>query len=633
MIDILGLTYLMIFAPLICAAILLILKFVPKKTPDYANFILSTVFSIFSFMASCILLIYVITYQGYTLEDNYPFCVIQNIPLYFGIYTDNLASLFVALLSLLFFVANIFSYKYLRQNIQGFARFYIYLNLMQFFSFCFFISSNLVQSLVFTMMSSLVCYLFANFYFQNPQSQEYSKKAFILDATGDFMLLTATVALLFFSTLTPSIINLPTLGFNNINSLGLYSFASLNPIVYSFICLLLVLGALTKSSQFPLTSKITFYTQTPNPAFSLIISPILLGQGIFLLYRLYPLLNLTPVMFEVIKIIGILSAITCIIIASKENNLKYICSNIALSQAGIALFILGFRYYDTSVFYLLCSGMAIVLISCLFSAISYSTGLQENIKFLGGLREKLPLVTIAYIIGSLSLCGLIFSGFYPKTMFLNELITNNNSLYVILILPVIFLSAFSLFRVYFKTFEGHYRGNWEVQKTSKLIRFSIVLLAAPVIFFGFIFNRHVHTFLSFTEAKNPTPDFFVGVMALVASLLGYYLAYCIYFTKSIAPFRLRPIRRMVSKRFYSDIFIDFIFSSLPTVISKIFYLIEKYILGGFWLISVFIEKLIAYIKEKTETKNINSQFFSVIFWIFITALIFTILYFRAGVLK
>ena len=178
MIDILNLAYFMIFAPLVCAGILLVLKFIPKKTPDYVYFILSTGFSLFPFTVAVLLFEYVLTYRHYVLEDNYPICVIQNIPFYFGIYTDSLSVLFTLLSTALVLVANIFSYKYLKINRQGFARFYIYLNFLAFFLSGFFMSSNLIQSAAFMSALTLFGYLFANFYFSKPRAQTDSKKSF-----------------------------------------------------------------------------------------------------------------------------------------------------------------------------------------------------------------------------------------------------------------------------------------------------------------------------------------------------------------------------------------------------------------------------------------------------------------------
>ena len=238
MIDILELVYIMIFTPVVCAAIITVSKLTKFKLPSYGNFVLSLVSSLVCLFLSVILFGYTYTYHGYVLESNFPVCAIQNILLYFGIYVDNPSCLFIIFSSLLFFITNIFSYRYLLQNRQGFERFYIYLNITHFFTYCFFISSNLVQSVVFLMAQTLMLYLFSNFYFQKPISQENSKKVFITNITADFMILCACCAFLYFSTITADTITIPTLGYNNINSLGLYSFAGLNPLVFIFICIL-----------------------------------------------------------------------------------------------------------------------------------------------------------------------------------------------------------------------------------------------------------------------------------------------------------------------------------------------------------------------------------------------------------
>lgn len=634
MIDIVSLVYLMVCTPLICAVLLLIFKLIFKNIPDYINFASSTFLSLCSLSSSVLLFEYVITYQGYTLESNYPICVIQNIPLYFGIYADNLTSLFALLVGGFFLVANIFSYKYLRQNRQGFARFYIYLNLLQFFSFCFFLSSNLMQSVVFMMATSLACYLFANFYFQKPHAQNSSKKLFMADLTGDFILISASVAFLFFSTLVPDTINIPTLGFNNINSLGLYSFASLNPFMFAFICILFVIGAIIKSSQFPFVSKISLCSDAPNPAFSVILSPVVLAQGVFLLYRLYPLLNLADGIFEIVKIIGIISALIACAIAFKENSLKQICSWMAVSQVGIVMCALGFKMYETSVFYLICSGLATTLICYSLDCVSYCSGSQENIRFLGGLREKSPFLAFTYIIGALSLCGVLFSGFYPKTEFINNLVFEKSLVYSLLLLVILFMSAFYLFRVYFRVFEGGYRGSYEIQKTSRLMKFAILLLSVPVVFFGLIFNKYSGAFLSFSTIKKAmTPDFFVNIFAFIACIAGYYLAYNIYFAKRISSLRFRPLRKIAAEHFWCDYFIDFLFEKLPLFVAKICLFFEKYVIGILYTLAKLKIKIISFVKEKLETNNINSEFFTLALWMFLIALIFVILYFKTGVIN
>ena len=634
MIDILSLVYIMIFSPLVCAAILMFFKFAPVKLPQYGNFALSLIVSILTFAISLLLFDYCITYNGYTLENNYPICIIQNIPLYFGVYADNLSSIFTLLIAFLFLITNIFSYRYLLQNRQGFERFYIYLNFTQFALFCFFISSNLIQSIVFLMILSLVEYLFANFYFQKPISQTNSKKVFEINILADFILLIASIAFLYFSTLTPDTTSIPTLGYNNINSLGLYSFASLNPLIFALICALFIIGAIIKSAQFPFSPKTYLASNAPNPVFSIIISPIMLGLGVFLLFRLYPLLNLTPVVFEILKITGILTAIFGSLIALKENSIKNICSWMAVSQTGVAVFALGFKMYDISLFYMLCAGFGIILISFTLNTVCYSTGSQENIKFLGGLREKLPLEAMAFLVGAVSVSGFVFSGFYPRATILGNLFAAKNLIYLTLLLICSFLTAFYLFRLYFRIFEGDYRGTIEPKRVSRAMIFAIIVLILPTVFFGFLFNNYANSIFSPLEySKLGVSNPFVNVFAFVISALGYYLAYNIYFTKRISSIRNRFLRRLSSEHFYMDIFIDFIFKDFILFIAKIFAFFEKYILGFFCSLPNLITRIISYLTVKFEAKNINSQFFVSALWIALVLILASVFYFKTGVIR
>lgn len=634
MIDILNLVYIMIFSPLVCAAILMFFKLVPIKLPQYGNFAISLITSIFTFAISLLLFDYSITYNGYALENNYPICIIQNIPLYFGVYADNLSSIFTLLITFLFIITNIFSYRYLLQNRQGFERFYIYLNFMQFALFCFFISSNLIQSIVFLMVLSLIEYLFANFYFQKPISQTNSKKVFEINILADFILFIASIAFLYFSTLTPDTTSVPTLGFNNINSLGLYSFASLNPLIFALICALFIIGAIIKSAQFPFSPKTYLASNAPNPVFSIIISPLMLGLGIYLLFRLYPLLNLTPVVFEILKITGILTAIFGSLIALKENSIKNICSWMAVSQTGVVVFTLGFKMYDISLFYILCAGFGIMLISYTLNTVCYSTGSQENIKFLGGLREKLPFEAIAFLIGAISISGFVFSGFYPRANILGNLFAAKNLIYLTLLLICSFLTAFYLFRAYFRIFEGDYRGTIEPKRVGRAMIFAIVILILPTVSFGFIFNNYASSiFSSLQYNKLGVSNPFVNVFAFVTSALGYYLAYNIYFTKRISSLRNRFLRRLASGHFYMDIFIDFIFKDFILFIAKIFAFFEKYILGLLCSLPNLITRIVSYLTVKFEAKNINSQFFIVIIWLTLILFLTSVFYFKTGVIR
>lgn len=634
MIDIVKLVYTMIFAPFVCALILALCKFAKIKLPQYGNFALSLFGSILCLALSLVLFEYNITYQGYSLENNFAICTIQNIILYFGIYADNLSCILILFLSLFFFITNIFSYRYLVQNRQGFARFFIYLNLMQFFAYCFFISSNLIQSSVFMIMQSLILYLFTNFYFQKPVAQENSKKVFELNIAADFIFFCACCAFLYFSTVMTDTASIPTLAYNNINSLGLYSFASLNPVIFILICTLFILGAVIKSAQFPFSRSVSLASQAPDSAFSIIISPIIISQGTFLLLRLFPLLNLTSALFEILKIIGIITAIFAGLSAAKENEIKHICAKMAISQSGIALCALGFKMYDICIFYILASGLTVGLISYTLNIVSYSTGSQDNIKFLGGLREKLPFAATSFLIGAISLSGFMFSGFYSRAYILDNLYNSGNFMYLAVFLIYSFITAFYSFRLYFRVFEGKYRGTFVPKVSGRAMSFAIAPLIILTIFFGYIYNNFANSFFANLEQTSLTyQNPFVNVFAFLTAAAGYYLAYNIYFTKRLYSVRLRFARKLAAKYFYAENFLDFILKDILVFFSKLFSFFEKHILGFLYKLPVFISKIISYVAMQTEARDLNTKFFRVVLYLFLITFLTCLIYFKTGVIR
>lgn len=388
MINIYNVVYLFIFAPLIVALFEILVKILQKKPLRWLFFGLNAISSAFCLFLSSLSAQWYLTYAPRVLEDNSAIYLIKNILIYFGFYVDGLSIIFASFSALVFFLVNISSFRFMQENPQGYARFYIYLNLLQFFTIGFILSSNLVQSTIFSIFLGLCVYLFSNFYFQKPAAQRYSKYVFQINVISEIFLLSAMTVFLYFGTNAIDTITTPTLGYNNINSMGLYSCAGLNPFLFGFMTILLIASALIKSAQVPFSSKVHFVSNAPNPAYSAIIVPIIMGEGFYLILRCAPLINLAPISFEIIKITGLISAILGALIAFKENEIKKIFAFLTVSQLGIAGILIGFKLFSAAVFYMVSSSICILLLSLICDAINYATLGQESIKFLGGLRKN-----------------------------------------------------------------------------------------------------------------------------------------------------------------------------------------------------------------------------------------------------
>ena len=631
MIDVIKLTHLLIFTPLFCAIISAILKIFAPNAKKRIYFSINAFCSFICLYLSAFLFQFVITYKNFTLEENTPILVIKNIVLHFGFYLDNLSITFLLLTTFLFTLGSFFSYEYLRQNPQGIERFFILFSLLEFFAISFFVSSNLIQSVTILILISVCKYLFSNFYFQKPIAQKYSKRIFQTDIVAQSFLLIATIALLFFSTLTPDLISIPTLGYNNINSLGLYSFAQLTPIFFALICLFFTIGILIKCAQLPFCSKIHYLSQTPNTALSTILMLICIGCGVFLIARIFPILNLMPINFEICKIIGATTAILAGLIALRETEIKKILTFGGLSFAGVIFMSFGFKIFGNSIFYFICSALAFSLISFTLDTINNSNGGQESIKFLGGLRRKMPLCTASYLIGAISLCGVAFGGIFPIDAFLNYYNFTNEKfgIFVLSILGVI--STFWIFRLYFRVFEGKYKGSYEIKKIPKRSTFCLVLLSSIVFLFGYLTKNFIKDFLYLqNEPINYATNPFVGVFYIFLCLLTYYVTYKICLKKQFRFAKIRLLKYKIKNRFGFDTFLNFFFETMPEFFANLFSLIEKWFFGGFlFLLKSFI-RFFSFLSTICEPKKAQSKLLFFISLIIFIIIFLTIYSLKAG---
>ena len=209
-----------------------------------------------------------------------------------------------------------------------------------------------------------------------------------------------------------------------------------------------------------------------------------------------------------------------------------------------------------------------------------------------------------------------------------------NFIYLILLLICSFVSAFYIFRVYFRIFEGNYRGTFEPKVVGKAMNFGIIALIIPTIFFGYISIKYTNVLFAFanqTNFGNSNP--FVNVFAFLTSAAGYYLAYNIYFTKRLYSLRIRTLRRLAARYFYGESFMDFIQNNFLIFLSNLLSFFEKYILAFLYKLPNYILRFSSYIAIKSQANNVNSGYFRFVLWICAVALLTCLIYFKTGTIR
>lgn len=558
--------------------------------------------------------IYMLNSPDFVYENTFTFLKIQNYALDFGVYLDNLSSIMLLLVTTISFVVQLYSSNYMWKD-KSFPRFFGYLNLFNFSMLGLILSPNLFQNYIFWELVGVSSYLLIGFWYKKPSAANAAKKAFIMNRIGDFGLLIGTIAISYFMYQYSNMPSLATIPFLNINDVGSYLYSYTNDSVFIIICVLLLLGSFAKSAQFPLHTWLPDAMEGPTPVSALIHSATMVAAGVYLIARLYPIYSLSYEIMTFISIIGLITALICSYFAITQNDLKKILAYSTNSQLGLMFLALGAGAYSGAIFHLathayfksmlfLCSGIVI-----------HSLLEQQDVRFMGGLRKHLPFTAICYLIGCISISGILFSGFYSKEMMLSSILQNNHFTFAIGFLIVSLMTAFYIFRSYFLVFEGRYKGSSIPQKTNFTLELSTGILALFTLLVGGLANEEFRNFIqygccSLTQAyKNVNPAF----ISLTVAVIGFLCAYLFYNTK-VKPFKIPVLYQLSYNRFYIDNFYDFVSNKVFTAVSKATYIFDKYVVDGFVVLSCFCVKVFSWVCSKMQTGNFQSYLaYSVVF--------------------
>lgn len=575
------------------------------------------------FSASCFL--YMLKNPNYTYESSYPFLKIADLSMNFGVYIDNLSVVMLLVVTTISFIVQLYSSNYMYQD-KSFPRFFAYLNLFNFSMIGLVLSPNLFQNYVFWELVGVSSYLLIGFWYKKPSASNAAKKAFLMNRIGDFGLLAGTIAVSYFMYQYSGVNAFSSIPFINLNDIGTYLYSYTNDIVFTIICVLLLFGSFAKSAQFPLHTWLPDAMEGPTPVSALIHSATMVAAGVYLIARLYPIYSLNDNVMTFIAIIGLITALICAYIAITQNDFKRILAFSTNSQLGLMFLALGAGAYTGGMFHLvthayfksmlfLCSG---IVIHCLHG--------QQDVRFMGGLRKQLPLTAICYLIGCISISGLLFSGFYSKEMILKALTESNHLIFAAGFLLVSLMTAFYMFRSYFVVFEGEFRGSSKVHtldKASKIIlNSSIAVLAVCTVFIGALAHKGFESFINsgkhIAQSMKINPDM-LAITSISIALTGVVLAFLLYNTK-IKPRKIPLLYQLSYNKLYIDNFYDFIAKRVYYTGSKICAFVDKYIIDGLVILAAINVRACSWVFSKMQTGNFQSYLaYSVMFLAIIIA--------------
>nr|YP_009390351.1 NADH-plastoquinone oxidoreductase subunit 5 [Abelmoschus esculentus]ARV86731.1 NADH-plastoquinone oxidoreductase subunit 5 [Abelmoschus esculentus]UOW80622.1 NADH-plastoquinone oxidoreductase subunit 5 [Abelmoschus esculentus]UVF34234.1 NADH dehydrogenase subunit F [Abelmoschus esculentus]WIM51008.1 NdhF [Abelmoschus esculentus] len=421
----------------------------------------------------------------------------------FGYFIDSLTSIMSILITTVGIFVLIYSDNYMSHD-QGYLRFFAYMSLFNTSMLGLVTSSNLIQIYIFWELVGMCSYLLIGFWFTRPAAANACQKAFVTNRIGDFGLL---LGILGFYWITGSFEFQDLFEiFNNL----IYN----NEVHFLFVTLcasLLFAGAVAKSAQFPLHVWLPDAMEGPTPISALIHAATMVAAGIFLVARLLPLFIVIPYIMNLISLIGIITVLLGATLALAQKDIKRGLAYSTMSQLGYMMLALGMGSYRTALFHLITHAYSKALlflgsgsiIHSMEAVVGYSPEKSQNMVLMGGLRKHAPITQIAFLIGTLSLCGIPpLACFWSK----DEILSDSwlySPIFAIIAWSTAGLTAFYMFRIYLLTFEGHLNIHFQKYSGKKSSSFYSIKLWGKEE--QKMINRNFRLFPLLTMNKNEKP--------------------------------------------------------------------------------------------------------------------------------
>nr|YP_009334790.1 NADH-plastoquinone oxidoreductase subunit 5 [Chlorogalum pomeridianum]APO11683.1 NADH-plastoquinone oxidoreductase subunit 5 [Chlorogalum pomeridianum] len=394
----------------------------------------------------------------------------------FGHLIDPLTSIMSILITTVGIMVLIYSDNYMSHD-QGYLRFFAYMSFFNTSMLGLVTSSNLIQIYIFWELVGMSSYLLIGFWFTRPIAASACQKAFVTNRIGDFGLLLGILGL-YWITGSLEFRDLFEIVNNLVQNNGVDS-------LFATLCAsFLFVGAVAKSAQFPLHIWLPDAMEGPTPISALIHAATMVAAGIFLVARLLPLFIVIPYIMNLISLIGVITVLLGATLALAQRDIKRSLAYSTMSQLGYIMLALGIGSYRTALFHLITHAYSKALlflgsgsiIHSMEPIVGYSPDKSQNMVLMGGLTKYVPITRIAFLLGTLSLCGIPpLACFWSKDEILNDSWLYS-PIFAIIASFTTGLTAFYMFRMYLLTFDGHLRIHFQNYSTTKNSSFCSISL-------------------------------------------------------------------------------------------------------------------------------------------------------------
>ena len=408
---------------------------------------------------------------------NEPFGTSINIEL--GIKIDNITVLMLFVVNLISMLVHIYSIAYMNGD-RLYTRYFSYLGLFTFSMLGIVLTHNILMMYIFWELVGISSYLLIGFWYEKKSASDAGKKAFIVNRIGDIGMLIGILILF---------TNYHTFTFDKIFAeiaAGKLPFGSSAWLTASGI--LIFMGAVGKSAQFPLHVWLPDAMEGPTPVSALIHAATMVAAGVYLVTRIFVMLTADAML--VIAVVGAFTALIAATIALTQNDIKKVLAYSTVSQLGYMIMSLGVGAYAFAFFHLVTHAF---FKACLFlgsGSVIHAMHHEQDIRNMGGLKKKMPVTYYTFLISTLAISGVpFFSGFLSKDGILAGTLAfgklTGHWLIPAIGFTVAGLTTFYMFRLVILTFHGEPRDEHKFEhahESPKVMIAPLVILATLSIF-------------------------------------------------------------------------------------------------------------------------------------------------------
>jgi NADH-quinone oxidoreductase subunit L len=500
----------------------------------------------------------------------------------FEFYLDQLSLVMLLVVTGVGFLIHVYSVGYMWED-PSYYRFFSYLNLFMFFMLTLILAGNYLMMFIGWEGVGLASYLLIGFWFTKDSAASAGKKAFIVNRIGDFAFLIALFLL---------IKHFGSLNFEKVfQSIAPLSAEKTGPGLLTAIGILLMAGAAGKSAQIPLYIWLPDAMEGPTPVSALIHAATMVTAGVYMVSRSHVIFERAPVALTVVAIIGTLTAFFAATIGIAQSDIKKVLAYSTVSQLGYMFMACGVGAFSAGIFHLMTHAFFKGLLFLAAGSVIHAVGGEQDMRKMGGLRTKIPWTFWTMTAATLAISGIPgFAGFFSKDEILWRAY-QASWIYWLVGVVTAFITSFYMFRLWFMTFFGEYRGEAEsghghaagdshgahghggIHESPKVMVIPLVILAVLSVLGGYVGvpgslggNNRFDKFLAPVfhgsapvgaqsdqvgekgtaeqETEGPEPKtgastelMFTGI-SVIAAFLGFGLAWQLYYRKPELPAKI-----------------------------------------------------------------------------------------------